>query len=224
MRTDRLSSLRHRLKPGSFEFGALIQGVSTLEGENEVTEPPRAEVRIDEPFYDSSSAVLIDEVELTDAAEVIVVETVEIPQSLPAFLSKPEPVSIVDLLPAHALTELKSEDRLRDALQTLGARLLEQTSLLRAELRAKRIEEGGFILAQLNQTLELLTSIDLSGDISRKMKTAGAPPIGRSWPQTAWTVSEFAASPFSALLPADADEMFVQKLIYTAWGVAVVPE
>ncbi|MEP6756765.1 MAG: hypothetical protein ABJA67_14770, partial [Chthonomonadales bacterium] len=106
----------------------------------------------------------------------------------------------------------------------LGTRLLEQTNVLKAELHDRHIEESGFVLAQINQTLELLASIDLSGDIARKMGTTAAPPFGRAWPQTAWTVSEFAASPFSALLPMDADETFVQKLVYTAWGVEVIPD
>ena len=101
--------------------------------------------------------------------------------------------------------------------------MIEQTNLLRVELRCRRVDESGFLLAQINQTLELLASIDESGDLARKMNTLGSPPVGRGWPQTAWTISEFAASPFSQLLPVDADEAFVQKLIYAAWGVAVAP-
>ena len=112
---------------------------------------------------------------------------------------------------------------MRDALQTLGSRLIEQTNGLKAELRIRRVDESGFLLAQINQTLELLASIDAGGDLARKLNTIGSPPYGRAWPQTAWTVSEFAASPFSQLLPVDADEAFVQKLVYAAWGVAVVP-
>ncbi|MEP6755819.1 MAG: hypothetical protein ABJA67_09985, partial [Chthonomonadales bacterium] len=112
MRTDRLSNLRQRLKRGSFEFGALLQGVSTMEGENEIAEPEMATPKIDAPFYEPPSVVL-EEVVTED--EIVVVEevaAVEAPPA-PAFVAKPEPVSIVELLPAQALTELRTDDRLR---------------------------------------------------------------------------------------------------------------
>jgi hypothetical protein len=32
---------------------------------------------------------------------------------------------------------------------------------------------------------------------------------------------EFAESPFSALLPPDADDLFVRQLLYAAWGITL---
>ncbi|HEX9107005.1 MAG TPA: hypothetical protein VF832_07250, partial [Longimicrobiales bacterium] len=62
-----------------------------------------------------------------------------------------------------------------------------------------------------------------AGDLSRQLGVPYAPPEGRSWPGTAWTVVEFAESPFSGLLAEGSGEAFIREMLYSAWGVGLEP-
>jgi hypothetical protein len=114
------------------------------------------------------------------------------------------------------------EERLRAALDTLSCRLLREVNALQTHLHAQDAEEAGFNLAHINQILELLRSIDPTGDLSRQLDLPGAPPEGRGWFASSWSFAEFAASPLSALLPDDTTEAFVRHLLYAAWGVTFI--
>jgi hypothetical protein len=202
VRQDKIASLRQRLHRGAdaFEFQALIEGVSTLE-EAEGTRG-RGDAGInaqDEPRVDAVSPDLQDRT----------------PDAIPAAAAIPVPASPRPRVPAS-----EREERLRAALDALGGRLAQEVGRMGAAMQAGEIEEAGFYLAHVNQILELLRSIDPSGDLARQLGTSGAPPEGRAWPATAWSVVEFAESPLSALLPPDAGEPCVRNLLYAAWGVA----
>lgn len=239
MKQDRLSALRQRLKRGSFEFGALLEGVSTLDGPRppEERRPP-----IDDRLPATEDRVPIEEeaapelelvapeapaVELAEPviAEVEIVEEVfsGIAESVDdledPFATDPFHDDLDDLLPQRS----PQLERIRVALDSLGCRFLHEVGAFRASVAEEDTQEGGFHLAHLNQVLELLRDIDPDGDLARDLETVAAPPLGRGWPAACWTVVEFAASPFSALLPARADESFVRDLLYAAWGVTFEP-
>jgi hypothetical protein len=253
MRNDRLSSLHQRLKRGSFEFGALLDGVSTLdEPEAPADETPPAA----EPPVESTATPA--EAEITPARDAAPEPTPEPtpepspdlaqePADLPAFAAPlaeaPAPVTIIDLPeePAPAAASLAAHtpesppmaaalpvqlaptesERLGAAMSHLGGRLAREAGSLRAALQNEDAEEAGFHLAHVNSVLELLRDIDPSGDLARELSTPYAPPVGRAWPGAAWTVAEFAHSPFSGLLPPRADDKFTRDLLYAAWGVAI---
>ncbi len=179
MAVDRVSSLRQRLRreTDTFDFGALIEGVSTLE-----------EVEV--------STV---EAHVSDVASIV------------------EPATQTPEAPVVVHTEPK-EERLRTAVNSLGARLLDTAGKFRSEVREGDCWAAGACLSQLNQILELLHSVDPQGDVARFLASPGAPPHGSAWPTTAWSVAELAESPFSALLPQDADEYFVRRVVSAAWG------
>lgn len=195
MRQDRQAALRERLRRGAdaFEFSALIEGVSTLE------EPPEAPPQLTE----------------TPAGNVTG-RSSAVQNPLPLLQMQPgeEPASARD-----RKEPTLDRERLRMALDALGCRLLQEAASLRASLHRHAVEEAGFCLAQVNQVVELLHSVDPTGDLARQLQTQAAPPEGRSWPASAWSVVEFMESPFSALLPPDADDAFVHNLLYAAWGV-----
>lgn len=207
MRPDRLASQRQRLRrqADAFEFNALIQGVSTLEESEEVTAQEEAPA-----------------VENLAPAAVAVPEAV-VP-SEPEFHPEPEKIAASELsseaptITAHLQPESR-EERLHTALEALGMRLLQEVGRMRAALRAYDAQEAGFYLAHVNQLLELLHSVDPDGDVARHYRTTACPPEGRTWFPTAWSLAELAESPFSALLPPDADDEFAREMIYAAWGV-----
>jgi hypothetical protein len=105
------------------------------------------------------------------------------------------------------------------AVSALAQRFAEETAALAMALSDRDVDEAGFRLAHVNQILELLGTIDPRGDVARNASLRSAPPAGRTWPRTAWSLSELADSPLSALLPGDAQENFVRRLLYAAWGV-----
>ncbi|HXG23659.1 MAG TPA: hypothetical protein VNJ09_03815, partial [Chthonomonadales bacterium] len=187
MRQDRQAALRERLRRGAdaFEFSALIEGVSTLE------EPPDAPEAL--PKFTKASAGNVTG------------RTSAVQNPLPLLQTQPgeEPTTARN---REALTP--DQERLRAALDALGCRLLQEVANLRAALHRHAVEEAGFCLAQVNQIVELLRSVDPAGDLARQLQTEAAPPEGRSWPASAWSVVEFMESPFSALLPPDADDAF----------------
>jgi len=169
VRQDKGQNLRERLRRGarSFDFDALIQGVSTVEPADEDT-----------------------------AAEA---------HDTPAGQA-----------PVAPETHDTDRQRLRAALETLGARLLAESGKLAAACRGHDAEDSGYYLARVNQVLELLESVDPGGETARRLQTVGAPPDGRSWPLPVWTTYELAESPLGGLLPSDADEQFAAAVIAAA--------
>jgi hypothetical protein len=165
--------------------------------------------RLEEPAFvalrEETRAAMTAVLEVEPSVE-IAAETVE----LPAAASE---VSEVPARPAPP-------EPLREALIALSCRLSQEAGRMGAALDQRDAEEAGFYLAHVNQILELLHTLDSRGDIARQLGVQNAPPAGRSWPLTAWTVVEFAESPFSALLPPEAGESFVRDVIYAAWGIS----
>lgn len=259
MRNDRLSSLRQRLKRGTFEFGALLEGVSTLE-QDEATQigsqkPPvdakekieaKAPTVVDEApaeveearptlvieeFSHSITATngVLEEVVLETITEIAALPTAPAPQEeIQADPPKLFPVVASPALSEPTITQpsastLNREERLRIALDMMGGRLMDEVGRLRSALQEEDPEEAGFHLAHVNQMLDILATIDPQGDVARQFCTKNAPPLGRTWPKTAWSLVEFAESPFSALLPPKANEAFIRSLLYAAWGVTFEP-
>jgi len=218
--------LKQRLRRGAdrFEFSALIDGVSTLD--DPITPAPEVE----EPEGDEKSESEVQAPELLNERRVD--QPVELPTTDDGGLpiadralridSQPSPSDAQDLpsLASSSVLAAAREERLKIALDTLSGRLLREVGVMRAAMEAGDAEEAGFSLAHVNQILELLHTIDSNGDLARQMGITGAPPEGRAWPATAWSLVEFAESPFSALLPVGADEAFVHRVLYAAWGVA----
>lgn len=213
MRPDRLTSQRQRLRrqADAFEFNALIQGVSTLEESEETAAAEEA------PAIENLPPAAVVLPETAAPAE----QQIHAKQEIPA---EPESSAAADLIsevptitsPVHRETR---EERLHTALEALGIRLLQEVGRMRAALRAYDAQEAGFYLAHVNQLLELLHSVDPDGDVARHYQTTACPPEGRTWFPTAWSLAELAESPFSALLPPDADDEFAREMIYAAWGV-----
>lgn len=201
MRGDKLASLRQKLRRGTdaFEFNALIEGVSTLE------EPPSAAVP--PPAVEGSGSPSPAPADASAAAQG------QVPGEAPgAAPQEPEP-SIPDALAAHGT-------RLRIALDTLGERLVREAQDMAAALDAGSVEDAGLHLAHANQILEILHSVDPSGDLARQLGSSCAPPPGKTWPGTAWSLVELASSPLSALLPPNATDETLRALLYAAWGVS----
>jgi hypothetical protein len=198
LRQDRQTALRERLRRGAdaFEFSALIQGVSTLE------EPTDAPERPSKPAETPAGNVG----NKTSAAQ----------NQLLLLQTQPEEES--DAARDRQAPPMERE-RLRAALDALSSRLLQEAASLRAALQRHAVEEAGFCLAQVNQIVELLRSVDPTGDLARQLQIEAAPPEGRTWPASAWSVVEFMESPFSALLPPNVDDAFVHDLLYAAWGI-----
>ncbi len=207
MRSDKIASQRQRLRrqADAFEFNALIQGVSTIEESEEASAPEQA------------SEITNNVPKAEKTPEAIVHREPEI-QAEPAALAAAEVFSEAPTITAPVLVETP-EERLHTALEALGMRLLQEVSKMRVAMRAYDAQEAGFFLAHVNQLLELLHSVDPNGDIARHYRTTACPPEGRSWFPTAWSLAELAESPFSALLPPDADDEFAREMIYAAWGV-----
>jgi hypothetical protein len=201
VRPDRLASQRQRLRrqADAFEFNALIQGVSTLEDSEEQ--------RASEKGSGGDPIV--------PAAVTLAEATASVEPELAAASDDSSEA------PTMTSTEQREsrEERLHTALEALGTRLLQEVGKMGAAMRAYDAQEAGFYLAHVNQLLELLHSVDPEGDVARQYRTTACPPEGRTWFPTAWSLAELAESPFSALLPPDADDEFARELIYAAWGV-----
>jgi hypothetical protein len=140
----------------------------------------------------------------------------------------PAPESPTPLPVAETVAEVPGRkplapEPLREALAALSGRLSQEAGRMAAALGQRDAEEAGFYLAHVNQILELLHTLDPKGDMARQLGVRNAPPPGRAWPLTAWTVIEFAESPFSGLLPSNAGESFARSVIYAAWGISFVP-
>jgi len=122
-----------------------------------------------------------------------------------------------------ALEPPVANEEIRRALESLSKRLGAELSSMKRALRSSNTEDAGFHLAQVNQILELLQALDPAGELARNHDVSGAPPMGRTWPSTAWSVVEFAESPLSALLPPTATDETVRGMLYSAWGVSLEP-
>lgn len=211
MRQDRASTYRHRLRRSldSFEFSALIEGVSTLDQpvQKESDSSPTPTTALITPIVarPSEGRSALDELPIAAVTR----EHSGLEPVLPGL----EPASA-----PPALHETHAE-RLAAALEALSTRLRREIGALSVALDLHDLPEAGLRLARVNQLLELIHSVDAAGDFARQLRITGAPPPGRHWPATAWSVVEFAASPLSGLLPPNADEAFVRKLIYEAWGM-----
>ncbi|MCC6731183.1 MAG: hypothetical protein IT208_17800 [Chthonomonadales bacterium] len=118
----------------------------------------------------------------------------------------------------EASTEARPE-RISSVLDVLGTHLLAAAGGLRAAIRAGEPALAGHYLARANQLLDLLHTVDPTGDTARRLEVASAPPEGRTWPPTAWSIYEFAESPLSGLLPAEAPPGFVEAVLRAAWGL-----
>lgn len=212
-----------------------------------VTETPYADALVTEVTHTETTVIAALTAPELAPAETIAVEsetavvTTPTPSvSFPDIAPAPEPEAI---LPAALVPSVPSppaappatappsstpvittnrEERLRAALDTLSCRLLREVNALQTHLHAQDAEEAGFNLAHINQILELLRSIDPTGDLSRHLDLPGAPPEGHGWFASSWSFVEFAASPLSALLPDDTTEAFVRHLLYAAWGVTFI--
>lgn len=198
MRPDRLSSIKQKLRQGAgnFDFGALIEGVSTLD-EKEPTQ------RHSSPDPDSTAAVSIG------------------PDStLPGLESEPPAVRAPLARTPSATAPDDSSLALRDAIQSLVSQLSRELGNLRGSLHQRSAVDAGQYLARVNRVLELLQSVDGHGNTARSLGIKGSPPLGRAWPQPAWSAPELAESPIGALLPLDAGEPFMRDLLYATWGVA----
>lgn len=201
MRGDKLASLRQKLRRGTdaFEFNALIEGVSTLD-ETPPTDGPSA----------PEDAAVGPPPAPEDAAPPL---QPQVSQQAPAPTAEEPQPPVPDALAAHS-------DRLRVALDTLGDRLIREGQDMAAALAAGSIEDAGLHLAHANQILEILHSVDPSGDLARQLHARCAPPAGKTWPGTAWSLVELAESPLSALLPEHAGDETLRALLYAAWGVS----
>lgn len=201
MPADRYSTLRQRLRreADAFEFGALKEGVSTLEVETTSRGPLDAPNRT-EP----ESAVAAVEL-------------------LPAYTEpkggKEHESEENGLVPALEPPAEDDSPKVRAAIEAMVERMLLAAAQLEAALRNRSAALAGRKLAQLNEALELLRSADADAGLARRLGINGAPPEGQTWPSPAWSVAEFAASPLSGLLPQDADENFARAVVYAAWGV-----
>ncbi len=231
MRADRLTHFKERLRHGSdnFEFSALIDGVSTLDepAPSElpvapfVAGPPVVEERVSRTVRQREDLTSPEVLETSDAILPAKDDFRVLPterESVQATLALAEIAPAA--APANAPLPVTRTNGLRAAISDLLVRLASQTSALGEALSAKDIMASGERLARLNHNLELLHSVDPTGDHARRFEVPGAPPVGRSWPTTTWCVFEFAESPFSGLLPADADQEFVNSVLYASWGVS----
>ena len=211
MRVDRFTSIKKRLRQGAdnFDFGALIEGVSTLE-EAEAHAPERTA-----PFVAGLTAVR----ERTGPAEDLVEDIIPQFDEPGAHLlrARHSHSALPHRTASH--TDHAAEQRLTGALRDMIVRLNSEVAQFATLLSVRAVEPAGLCLANINRTLEILASIDHKGDQARTLNEAGAPPPGRTWPAPAWSVVEFAESPLSGLLPPDADEEMVRAMMYSAWGV-----
>jgi hypothetical protein len=235
MKMDKQSSLRQKLRKvaGSFDFDALINGVSTIEESKE--EIP------EETLPDTLDAGSSESADSADAP------------AQPQETSGPEPLGYTYGEPVFSGTVITGEDtddvrstapqssnkqmivgdtvissagiavrddQMKKALITLSSRLDREMILYSQALRRNDVTLSGLHLSHINQILELLHSIDPQGDASRYFGIPGAPPGEKTWPSAAWTFREFAESPLSGLLPPRADDVFVREILYSAWGVS----
>lgn len=201
MPADRYSTLRQRLRreADAFEFGALKEGVSTLQ------EEPTSRGPQDAP----------------DRAEP---EPAPVPVELLPVYTEPKggPEHASEENGAVAALEPPDEDdtpKVRAAIGAMVERMLLAAAQFEAALRDRSAVLAGRKLAQLNEALELLRSADADAALARRLGLYGAPPEGQGWPAPVWSVAELAASPLSGLLPQDADESFARAVVYAAWGV-----
>lgn len=249
MRHDKLAQ-RLKSRRDSFDFNALIAGVSTLveEKKEEQTRPEPEAAAPEESVAESAVVLEATPVALPEASvEVVEVVAIEMAEPQPTIaLSEPlEAVEVLERLDIVAVPEPLAEEPQKEveegpitpsplhpftppsppplsltaALDALACRLTQEAGKMGVAMQTGDAEEAGFYLAHVNQILELLRTLDPRGDLSRQSATTNAPPPGRRWPETAWTVVEFADSPWSALLPSDADEVFVRQMLYAAWGL-----
>ena len=219
MRADRISHFKERLRQGAdnFEFSALIDGVSTLD------DPAQSESPI-APFVAGMAALLEERAapapvrlpEPPPAELEVFVEQTELEISVASVEERSEPQT----MPSVPAGSVRQSERLRIALCDLSAYLARHATGLGAALDVYDAAGAGEHLARLNHVLDLLHSVDPDGEQARALEIEGAPPLGRPWPGTAWSVFEFAESPFSGLLPGDAGQELVQSMIFAAWGVA----
>jgi hypothetical protein len=234
LRADRLSHFKERLRQGAenFEFTALIDGVSTLDETAQADSPVAPFVAglpslLEDrapalpPMIRETSSPAPESREEDGKDEVPLAESSGLTQPLRTLQTVLEiPVVPPVDIPADLLFHAPQSDRLRTAISDLAQRLAGQASELGIALSARDVDASGVHLARLNHILELLHSIDPDGEQARRMQVVGAPPAGRSWPGTTWSVFEFAESPVSGLLPPEADQEFVNSVLYASWGVA----
>jgi hypothetical protein len=188
---------------------ALLANMPTVEPAMPVVTEPGVTIPLEiEPSEVETADVLLPDPSESAAEDTLARE--------PAAVAEP----VRDTARAPQTSQPSGAAPLSVALATLGGRLVDEVARMGAAMRAGDADTAGFYLAHTNQVLELLGTIDPTGELSREFRTDNAPPQGRAWPATAWSVAEFAGSPFSALLSPDADEEFVQDLVYASWGVS----
>jgi hypothetical protein len=221
VRADKGASLKQRLRreADAFEFNALIEGVSTLEGEElSADHPADSGTRYGSPI---ESPVL--PLDLDGEPQAAAHPSAAAGDPHPAPMASVALSHPIEARPAgrYGTRAADREERLRSILDALGRRLLGEAALLRSAMIQGDAALAGERLARINQLCELLHSVDPLGDLGRQLGVAGAPPADRPWPSTAWSAAEFAESLFSALLPPTAPASFLGDMMFAAWGVQV---
>ncbi len=229
MRTDKISHLKQRLRQGadSFDFNALINGVSTIEEEK--TETPKDAVT-DTP-----------KPPMEPAATPTIKQEDEQPNPVPSFSygenhiaqpSVPDRDTLIKDAAKSVTREIKEQtategenaqiqdERLKKALESLVAKLRSEIISFQVSLEETDTEQAGFSLVRINHVLDLLNSLDPEGSISRSLQIDFHPPQDSPWPKSVWSVAELAESPLSGLFPPQADDMFIREILNAAWDAA----
>lgn len=231
MRVNRQSSLRERVQKTSqaFQFDALLgqgQALEAPDPQEMLDAAVAAEAEFEEAPTDTATPAGIEAAPVAEGGLFDLIDLdpspclpPDTPSSAPIPLSG-RPSELVTSPSTATGGQQADRDILFDALDGLGLQLLAEAGRMRSALACGEVAEAGFCLAHLNKVIELLQSMDPEGDVARRLGTAAAPPVGRRWPRTAWSVAEFAESPLSGLLPAASDLMLVAELMEYAWDVA----
>ncbi len=229
MRTDKISHLKQRLRQGadSFDFNALINGVSTIEEEKKDT--PKDDVA-DTPQTPTEPA-----------ASPPIKQEDEQPNPVPSFsygenhivqpsISSGDPLikesakSVIREIKGKTASEGEGaqiqDERLKMALESLVAKLRSEIISFQVSLEDLDTEQAGFSLVRINHVLDLLNSLDPEGSISRSLQIVLHPPQDSSWPKSVWSVAELAESPLSGLFPSQADDMFIREILNAAWDAS----
>jgi hypothetical protein len=226
MRTDKISHLKQRLRQGadSFDFNALINGVSTIEEE-------KKEAAVEDTPQAPTEPVVSPPIKQEE----------EQPNPVPSFsygenhiaqqsIASGEPIiaetakSVLRDIKGKTATEREGaqiqDERLKMALESLVAKLRTEIISFQVSLEDSDTEQAGFSLVRINHLLDLLNSLDPEGSVSRSLRIDFHPPQDTPWPKSVWSVVELAESPLSGLFPPQADDMFIREILNAAWDAA----
>lgn len=233
MRTDKISHLKQRLRQGadSFDFNALINGVSTIEEENKV--PPKKDPpAVAEPPRKPQEPVAPPAEKEEDKLRPVTVQTFSygenhVPQRDILLEEATLKESAVPIRRNAVESPHKDEDgiqiqddRMKSALNSLVEKLRLEITSFQTSLEDSDSEQAGFSLVKINHILDLLNSLDPEGSIARSLKIEFCPPQDRTWPKSVWSVVELAESPLSGLFPPQSDDLFIREILNAAWDSA----